>query len=76
MEHASEPLRHSGAVLGKVEFREGEGIMLEVPRGAVDLVIAETDLTLSWLGGDYLSPAAIPYPEFCRYVTEGAIALE
>jgi hypothetical protein len=76
MEHASDPLRRSGAVLGKVEFREGEGIMLEVPRGAVEVAIAETDVTLSWMGGDYLGPAAIPYPEFCRYVMDGAIALE
>lgn len=63
-------------IVGKVEFRPGEGALMRIPRGPVEVDTARTDVTLSWVDGDTHSAAAMPLTEFKRYVSKGAIALE
>lgn len=76
MSDGKRPLRRAGVVVGKVEFREGEGIMLEIRIGAIEIAITPADATLSWTDGLYRGQAAMPYGDFRRYVVEGAITLD
>jgi glutathione S-transferase len=65
-----------GMIVGKVEFREGEGIMLEIRMGTIEIELTRADATLSWTDGNYRGQAAMPFGDFRRYVADGAIALE
>ncbi|MCW5658778.1 MAG: hypothetical protein KIT60_13825 [Burkholderiaceae bacterium] len=60
-------------IIGRVEFREGEGIMLGIRKGPIEIAITRSDVTLSWTDGNYRGQAAMPYGDFRRYVAEGAI---
>jgi glutathione S-transferase len=62
-------------VIGAVEYREGEGIALEVPRGMVRVEATPSDTVLSWIDETYRGEAAIPYANFSQYVGNGAIRL-
>jgi hypothetical protein len=62
-------------ILGKVEYREGDGPVLEIPEGPVEVAITEIDATLSWVSGDTHGSAAMPVGDFRRYVDEGKINL-
>ena len=75
MAQPGQSLWHPGFVVGKVEFREGEGIMLEIRPGSVEVEITHSDATLSWIDGDFHGLAAIPYGDFRRYVADGSIVL-
>jgi glutathione S-transferase len=76
MARAKRSHQRLGMVVGKVEFREGEGIMLEIRIGAIEVALTRVDATLSWTDGNYRGQAAMPYGDFRRYVAEGAIALK
>ena len=76
MAHALRSHSRSGLVVGRVEFREGEGIMLEIPPGSVEVEITHSDATLSWIDGNFHGQAAMPYGDFRRYVADGSIVLD
>jgi hypothetical protein len=63
-------------IRGEVEFRAGDGIMLPVPDGPVEIEIADDSVTLSWHEGRSVSTSAITRDEFERYVREGKIRVE
>lgn len=65
----------TGVILDKVEFREGEGTMLEIRTGSIEVELTRDDATLTWVDGNYHGQAAMPFDDFCRYVADGAIAL-
>lgn len=62
-------------VVGAVEYREGDGVLLEIRRGVIDVEIAGTDAVLTWTDDDYRGAAAIPYVDFRRYVNAGDMRL-
>lgn len=64
-------------VTGKVEYREGDGPLMCIRKGPVEISTTELDATLSWQdeGGEVHSSAAMPVADFQRYVAEGAIRL-
>jgi glutathione S-transferase len=62
-------------VVGTVEYREGEGMPLEVRRGVVQVEITRMDTVLSWVDEKYRGEAAIPFGNFSHYVNDGAIRL-
>jgi hypothetical protein len=62
-------------IVGKVEFREGDGPRLLIRRGLIDVETTEADATLSWVDGDTHGAAAMPLTDFKRYLAEGAIKL-
>lgn len=68
-------MTQTGNIVGTVEFRPGDGPMIPIPCGQVDIETNHTEATLSWLDGDTHGAAAMPLTEFKRYVTEGAITL-
>ena len=63
-------------IIGKVEFRQGEGILFAIPLGAADVEVTALDTTFSWTEGNFHAVAAMPFVDFCRYITEGAIDLD
>lgn len=68
-------MTQTGHIVGKVEFRPGDGAMMRIPQGRVDIETTRTEATLSWVDGDTHGAAAMPLAEFRRYVSKGAIAI-
>ena len=62
-------------IVGKVEYREGDGANIVIRRGPVEVETTATDATLGWADGDARGSAAMPLADFKRYVAEGAIVL-
>jgi hypothetical protein len=61
-------------IRGEVCFRAGDGVLLPVPDGDVDIEVADDSVTLSWNDGDRnTGSAAITRDEYERYVKEGKI---
>ena len=60
-------------IRGEVEFRAGDGPMMEVPDGPVEFEVADDSVMLSWQEGADVSTTAITRDEFDRYVREGKI---
>lgn len=65
-------------IIGTVEYREGDGPLLHIRKGPVEVTTTALDATLSWQddGGEVRSSTAMPIADFKRYVAEGAIRLE
>jgi hypothetical protein len=63
-------------IRGEVNFRAGDGPLLPIPDGPVDMEVADDSVTLSWVedNGDH-ETAAIPRDEYDRYLKEGKIKL-
>lgn len=63
-------------IRGEVCFRAGDGVLMPVPDGPVDIEVAADSVTLAW--GDELGntgSAAITRDEYDRYVKEGKIRI-
>jgi len=60
-------------IRGEVEFRAGDGVMMPVPDGPVEIEMADDSVTLSWIEGADTGTTAITRDEFDRYVREGKI---
>ena len=60
-------------IRGEVEFRAGDGPMMAVPDGPVEIEMADDSVTLSWHDGATANTTAITREEFDRYVSEGKI---
>ena len=61
--------------IGEVDYREGDGILLKIPMGKVEIEMTSEELTFSWVEGNFHSVAAMPFANFCRCVSDGAIEL-
>ncbi len=63
-------------VKGEVCFRVGDGVMLPIPDGPVEVDLTEESATLGWTESDgSAGSTAIPRDEYDRYVKEGKIRL-
>ena len=67
--------QQTGFIVGKVEFRPGDGALMRIPKGPVEIETTKLEATLSWVEGETHGAAAMPLTDFKRYVTQGAIAL-
>ena len=67
-------LQHA-RIVGKVEYREGDGPNIVIRPGPVKVETGLNDATLSWVDEETRGSAAMPLTDFKRYVTKGAIAL-
>lgn len=64
-------------IRGEVSFRAGDGVLMPVPDGEVDIDVADDSVTLSWTDGEgNASAAAITRDEYERYCREGKIRVE
>lgn len=62
-------------IRGEVNFRVGDGMLMAVPNGPVDIEITDDSVTIGWIEGSDPGSAAITRDEFERYVREGKIRL-
>lgn len=63
-------------IRGEVCFRAGDGVLVPIPDGPVDIEIADDSVTLGWHEGERnASSAAITRDEYERYLKEGKIRL-
>ncbi len=67
--------QQTGFIVGKVEFRPGDGALMRIPKGPVEIETTKLEATLCWVEGETHGAAAMPLTDFKRYVTKGAIAL-
>jgi hypothetical protein len=61
-------------IRGEVCFRAGDGVLMPVPPGAVEIEVAPDSVTLGWSTSDgSTGSTAITRDEYERYVKEGKI---
>jgi len=63
------------SITGKVEYREGEGALLTIPMGLVEVETSSVDAVVTWSDGESNGFAALPVANFCQYVADGVIAI-
>ena len=68
-------MMQAAEIVGKVEYREGDGANIAIRRGPVEVETTANDATLGWTEGDARGSAAMPLADFKRYVADGAIVL-
>ncbi len=62
-------------IRGEVCFRAGDGPMVPIPDGPVEIDLADDSATFSWTESDGTpNAAAMPRDEYERYVQEGKIS--
>jgi hypothetical protein len=62
-------------IRGEVCFRAGDGMLMPIPDGPVDIEVADDSVIVGWIEGADPGSAAIPRDEYDRYVREGKIRL-
>ena len=61
-------------IRGEVSFRAGDGVLMPIPDGDVDIEVADDSVTLSWIDSEHnTGAAAITRDEYERYCREGKI---
>jgi 2-methylisocitrate lyase-like PEP mutase family enzyme len=68
-------MKQPAQIIGKVEYREGEGPLLTMPTGVVEVETNSADAVLSWPDGASHGIAAMPVANFCQYVADGMITV-
>ena len=69
------PKAQNAQIVGKVEYREGDGANLTIRPGPVKVQTGLNDVTLSWEDEGTRGSTAIPLIDFKRFVSEGKIKL-
>lgn len=63
-------------IAGSVSYRPGDGALIEIPHGPVEVALAPDSATLSWEAGEGVAGlTAIPRTQFDDYVRKGDIKL-
>jgi hypothetical protein len=68
-------MKRSAQVIGTVQFREGDGPMMVIRPGAVEVEVDRSDVTISWVEGETHGVAAIPLADYKRYVDSGQLVV-
>ena len=58
-------------IRGEVSFRVGDGVMMPIPPGPVEIEVAQDSVTLSWTVNHTANSTAITRDEYERYVAAG-----
>ena len=68
-------MTQQATIRGEVSFRAGDGMLMPVPPGPVEIEIADDSVTLSWSDGGHPGASAITRDEYERHVREGRIRI-
>ncbi len=63
-------------IVGKVEYREGDGPNIAIRPGRCEVVLSELDATISWTDGESHGSAAMPLADFRRHLATGALQFD
>ena len=67
-------MTQQATIRGEVSFRAGDGVLMPIPDGMVDIEVADDSVIVSWTDGEgNAGSAAITRDEYDRYVREGKI---
>lgn len=69
-------MAQTARIVGKVEYRGGDGPAVVIREGPVEVSLSATDATLSWIEEDVHGSAAMPIGDFRRFVQEGKVKLD
>jgi hypothetical protein len=69
-------MSQTARIVGKVEYRGGDGPPVVIREGPVEVSLSASDATLSWVEEEAHGSAAMPIGDFHRYVAEGKIKLD
>lgn len=67
--------RLNGEVAGAVAYREGDGILMEIPIGPCEIEIGELDVTVTWFEDQVRCATAMPRTDYEQYVADGVLVL-
>jgi len=60
-------------VVGKLEYRAGDGPVLTIPPGPIEIEATDDSAVLSWGDEGNVQSTAIPIDDYRRYLREGVI---
>jgi len=63
-------------IIGKVEYREGDGANITIRPGPCEVEESALDATISWTDGDAHGSAAMPIADYRRYLASQAIQID
>ena len=67
-------MSQQAVIRGEVSLRAGDGVLMPIPPGPVDLDVADDSVTLGWTESNGAAGStAITRDEYDRYVREGKI---
>jgi hypothetical protein len=66
----------SARIIGKVEYREGDGPNITIRPGPCEVEETALDATISWTDGETRGSAAIPLMDYRRYLSSKALQLD
>lgn len=66
----------SARIIGKVEYREGDGPDITIRPGLCEVQESPQDATISWTDGDSRGSATIPIDVYRRYVSNTVLVVE
>jgi hypothetical protein len=69
------PMTQQAIIRGEVCFRAGDGVLMPIPVGPVEIEVADDSVTLGWTANRSRGSTAITRDEYDRYVSEGKIRL-
>ncbi|MDQ0608443.1 hypothetical protein QF040_001280 [Variovorax sp. W2I14] len=72
---SSNPTQISARIVAPVEFRAGDGPLLEIREGECQVIVEGDSAVLTWTEDGQPLTAAIPKIEFDRFIESGAIVL-
>lgn len=68
--------RQHGRINGTMSYREGDGVLVEIPRGACEMEVEDLDVTLTWFEGEVHFSTAIPRADYEHYVANGDLVVK
>ena len=70
-------MNQHAVICGDVTFRAGDGVLMPIPDGPVEIEVADDSVTIGWTEDDgSLGSTAITRDEYERYVREDKIRPE
>lgn len=66
-------MSNQAQVKGLVQYRAGDGPLLDISPGPIEVELAVDSAVVSWTHEDESLNTAIPLQDFEKYVSEGAI---
>ncbi|RZI54411.1 MAG: hypothetical protein EOP12_03015 [Pseudomonas sp.] len=66
-------MSNEAQVTGLVQYRAGDGPLLDIPQGPIEVELAADSAVVTWTHEDESLNTAIPLQDYEKYVAEGAI---
>ena len=67
-------MNQQAEIRGDVSFRAGDGVLMPIPDGPVQIEVADDSVTIGWTEDDgSLGSTAITRDEYDRYVSDGKL---